>query len=80
MQPQDLILKRECHGERIEYVLYLYDGTNVLKRVDGPWPDEAAAKRLSIEKWRSVGTIYYNSAPNTFVAIGGPERPSTSWV
>ena len=33
MQPHDLILKRERHGERMEYVLYLCDGTHVLKRV-----------------------------------------------
>jgi hypothetical protein len=91
MQPHDLILKRERHGERIDYVLYLHDGTNVLKRVAGPWTDEAVAKRRAVELWTATGQVYYETAPNRLTAIGeadsdpsaqGPgtrarERPTT---
>lgn len=72
MQTHDLILKRE--GPRpgaIEYVLYQYDGTPALKKVDGPWTDEDTAKREAVAKWTSHGDVYYETSPNVLRIISG---------
>ena len=69
MQTNDFILKRQCHRGRTEYVLYQYDGTTVLKRVDGPWIDEHDAKHRAIQRWTAVGTVHYETAPNVWTTL-----------
>ena len=71
MQPNDLILKRQTRAGRPEYVLYQYDGSPTLKQVDGPWSDEAEAKRTAVERWASEGDVYYETAPNLLRVISG---------
>jgi hypothetical protein len=67
MQPHDLILKRE--GQ--QFIFYEYDGTSVLKRVDGPRQDEATARRESVARGAAHGDVYYETAPNAYTVISG---------
>ena len=71
LQPRDLILKRQGRGDRTEYLLYQYDGTLALKQIDGPWRSEAEALHVSLQKWATVGDVYYETEPNGLRVISG---------
>jgi hypothetical protein len=64
--PHDLILKPE--GK--EFVLYEFiDRATPLRRVDGPWPDEATAKREAIAKWIRRGDVYLETGQDIYTLI-----------
>ena len=71
LQPRDLILKRQDRADRTEYLLYQYDGTLLLKQVGGPWSSEAEALHISLQKWATVGDVYYETEPNGLRVISG---------
>jgi hypothetical protein len=41
----------------------------VLKLVGGPWPDEPTARREAVKQWVSIGSVYFETAPNVIEPI-----------